>query len=234
MTTRDAGEVIQIGKPVAKPIASILIPLYRNIGFIRFQLGALAEDFDCRRSEIIYVLDSPEQRNDVEHLLRGLHRLTELATTLVVMPRNLGYSAANNAGAQEARGPVLLFMNSDVVPMAPGWLAALLEPFSGLRWAPQGPSCCSRMDPFSTPVFISSAMRTISGSIAIITRACRDTGSMHKSVATFLGSPARRLRSDAKSSNRSAELPGLHNRRLRGLGSLPARSCRWPFDHLRA
>jgi O-antigen biosynthesis protein len=139
MRTRDAVEVIHIGKRLAKPVASILIPLYRNIGFLRFQLGALAEDPECRRSEIIYILDSPEQRNDVEHLLRGLHRWTELATTLVVMPRNLGYSAANNAGAQEARGPVLLLLNSDVVPTAPGWLATLLEPFARPAIGATGP-----------------------------------------------------------------------------------------------
>jgi GT2 family glycosyltransferase len=129
MQTHDAVDVIQIGKRVAKPAASILIPLYRNLGFLRFQVGALAEDPDCRRSEVIFILDSPEQRNDVEHLLRGLHRLTGLPATLVVMPRNLGYAAANNAGAREAHGPILLLMNSDVIPIAPGWLRTLMEPF---------------------------------------------------------------------------------------------------------
>jgi GT2 family glycosyltransferase len=130
MQTRDAAHVIQIGKRVAKPITSILIPLYRNLGFLRFQLAALAQDPECRRSEIIYILDSPEQSNDVEHLLRGLHRSTDLPTTLVVMPRNLGYAAANNAGAREAHGPILLLLNSDVVSIAPGWLRTLIEPFS--------------------------------------------------------------------------------------------------------
>jgi O-antigen biosynthesis protein len=130
MQTREAAEVVHIGKRLAKPMASILIPLYRNLGFLRFQLAALAEDLDCRRSEIIYILDSPEQRNDVEHLLRGMHRLTDLATSLVVMSQNLGYAAANNAGAREARGPILLLLNSDVVPMGPGWFGTLIEPFS--------------------------------------------------------------------------------------------------------
>jgi GT2 family glycosyltransferase len=55
------------------------------------------------------------------------------------MPRNLGYSAANNAGAQEARGPVLLLLNSDVVPTAPGWLATLLEPFARPTIGATGP-----------------------------------------------------------------------------------------------
>ena len=139
MQRREAAEVVQIGKRLAKPIASILVPLYRNIGFLRFQLAALAEDPDCRRSEVIYVLDSPEQRNDVEQLLRGLHRLNDFPVTLVVMPRNLGYAAANNVGAAEARGPVLLLLNSDVIPMAPGWLRMLLEPFTRPQVGVTGP-----------------------------------------------------------------------------------------------
>ena len=139
MQAQDAADVINIGRPVTKPIASILIPLYRNLGFIRFQLAALAEDPDCRRSQIIYVLDSPEQRNDVEHLLRGLHRLTDLPVTLVVMPRNLGYAAANNTGAREAQAPILLLLNSDVVPIAPGWLRTLMEPFSRAGIGATGP-----------------------------------------------------------------------------------------------
>ncbi len=139
MQTQDAPEVIQIGKRVAKPIASILIPLYRNLGFIRFQLAALAEDPDCRGSEIIYVLDSPEQRNEVEHLLRGLHRLTDLPVTLVVMARNLGYAAANNTGAREANAPILLLLNSDVVPTQLGWLRTLMEPFARAAVGATGP-----------------------------------------------------------------------------------------------
>jgi GT2 family glycosyltransferase len=100
---------------------------------------ALAEDPECRRSEIIFILDSPEQRNEVEHLLRGLHRLTDLPATLVIMPRNLGYAAANNAGAREARGPVLLLLNSDVIPIGPGWLQMLTEPFSRPAVGAAGP-----------------------------------------------------------------------------------------------
>ncbi len=139
MQRQDAPEILQIGKRIARPLASIVVPLYRNLGFLRFQFAALADDPDCRRSEIIYVLDSPEQRNDLEHLLRGLHRLTEMPATLVVMPRNLGYAAANNVAAAEARAAVLLLLNSDVVPMRPGWLRTLLEPFARASVGAAGP-----------------------------------------------------------------------------------------------
>jgi GT2 family glycosyltransferase len=41
------------------------------------------------------------------------------------MPGNFGYAAANNEGVRHARGGTLLLLNSDVVPLAPGWLSAM-------------------------------------------------------------------------------------------------------------
>ena len=103
MARSEPPEVLRTGKPPAKPPVSLVIPLYRNLGFLRLQIAALAEDPLCRSCEIIFVLDSPEQRGEVEHLLRGLHMLTDMPTALVVMPRNLGYAAACNAGAALVR-----------------------------------------------------------------------------------------------------------------------------------
>jgi GT2 family glycosyltransferase len=118
-------ELRRIGTPVPRPAASLVIPLYRNLGFLRFQLQAFAADPELRDAELIYVLDSPEQHAEAEHLLRGLHLLHGLAMTLVVAQRNLGFAGATNAGAEQARAPLLLLLNSDVVPLAPGWLGAL-------------------------------------------------------------------------------------------------------------
>jgi GT2 family glycosyltransferase len=139
MARRGAPEVIRIGQSPARPPVALIVPLYRNLGFLRFQIAAFAEDPRCRRAEIVFVLDSPEQRGEAEHLLRGLHRLTGLAMALVVMPRNLGYAAATNAGAAVATAPLLLLLNSDVVPAGPGWLAAMLAPFARPAVAATGP-----------------------------------------------------------------------------------------------
>lgn len=126
MAARRAAEVVRIGAPVPAPVISLIVPIYRNVHYLRHQLLSVARDPTLAEAELIYVLDSPEQREDLEHMLRGYHRLTRLPLTLVVQPMNYGYGSACNAGAAEARAPVLLLLNSDVVPAARGWVRPLL------------------------------------------------------------------------------------------------------------
>lgn len=126
MATKAAPEVIRFGQAPEKPVVSFVIPLYRNLDFLRFQMAAFAIDPAMADVELIYVLDSPEQRREVEHLLLGLHGLYALPVTLLVMSANYGFAAASNAGGWAARGRNVLFLNSDVVPDMPGWLAPLL------------------------------------------------------------------------------------------------------------
>ncbi len=129
-----APTVLHFGKPVRRPKAALVIPLYRNLRFLRFQIGAFARDAGTAATELVFVLDSPEQRGEVEHLLRGLAMLYgDISLTLVVMPENRGYASACNAGAAACTAPVLLLLNSDVLPAAPGWLAPLLKRLSRER-----------------------------------------------------------------------------------------------------
>lgn len=128
-----APEVLRFGQAPRRPRVSVLIPLYRTLSFLRAQFAAFACDPAWAEVETILVLDSPEQRAELEHLLRGLTLMFGLSATLVVMPRNLGYAAANNAGAAVARAPLLLLLNSDVVPERAGWLTALAAPLADRR-----------------------------------------------------------------------------------------------------
>jgi GT2 family glycosyltransferase len=137
MNSQKAPEIVDIGIVQENPAVSFIVPLYRNLSFLRLQIGAFAIDPEIRRDvEFVYVLDSPEQRREVEHLLRGLNILTGMAFRLVVMSGNYGYAAANNTGVRAAHGRYLMLLNSDVIPLAPGWLKTLrtaLETHDGSR-----------------------------------------------------------------------------------------------------
>lgn len=128
LAARRTPEVVQLGARPKKPRYSFIIPLYRNLDYLRFQIGSFAMDPELTDAEIIFVLDSPEQRGDLVHFLSGLHQLYALPMTILIMSANFGYAAANNAGAAVARGKFLLLLNSDVVPEGPGWLGRLAAP----------------------------------------------------------------------------------------------------------
>lgn len=126
LANRRAPEVVDFGRQPENPSVSIIIPLYKALEFLRFQLSSFATDPGMADAELIFVLDSPEQRDELVHLLQGFHGLYGLPMTLLVQPANYGYSAANNAGAAVATAARLLFLNSDVIPDRPGWLPPLL------------------------------------------------------------------------------------------------------------
>ncbi|MBF9233878.1 glycosyltransferase family 2 protein [Microvirga alba] len=123
-----------IGTLIARPKASVVIPLYKVLDFLRFQIAAFATDPWFRKhAELIYVLDTPEQATEVDHLLTGLHLVYGLPMTLAIMDRNSGYARACNAGAAASRGEILALVNSDVIPTAPGWIEKLAERLDNRR-----------------------------------------------------------------------------------------------------
>lgn len=120
-------ELFYVGTPVADPLVSIVIPLYKQLDFIKIQLATMANDPSMSQCELIYVLDSPEQEKGVKDILYAYATLYELPVTLVVMERNSGYAAANNHGAIHARAPYLILLNSDVIPKHKGWATKMAE-----------------------------------------------------------------------------------------------------------
>ncbi|WP_019505359.1 glycosyltransferase [Pleurocapsa sp. PCC 7319] len=120
-------DVTVIGKPIAQPLVSIVIPLYRRLDFIKVQLATMANDPAIKQCEIIYVLDSPEQEEELRTLLLNHCILYQLPIKLVVMERNSGYAAANNAGVCQAAGEYLVLLNSDVFPKAKGWMLEMAK-----------------------------------------------------------------------------------------------------------
>lgn len=126
--------VQKIGTLTPRPRVSVIVPLYRELSFLRFQIAAFAADPWFRaNADLIYVLDSPEQAQEASHLLNGLYLVHALPMTLVIMERNGGYARANNVGVSTARGEFLALVNSDVIPTTHGWLEGLVSKLNGRR-----------------------------------------------------------------------------------------------------
>jgi O-antigen biosynthesis protein len=114
--------VTDFGTPPASPTVSAVIPLYRRIDLIEQQLAEFVQDPEMFETELIYVLDSPEQMDELLFLASRLYPVYRVPIRIAVLQRNVGFAGANNAGASIARGRILLLMNSDVLPDKPGWL----------------------------------------------------------------------------------------------------------------
>jgi GT2 family glycosyltransferase len=115
--------VTAFGAPPANPAVSIIIPLYNRIDLVEQQLAEFTQDPEIREADLIYVLDSPEQEDELIDLVGRLFPIYEVPLRVAVLQRNVGFANANNAGASIARSPLLLLMNSDVLPDRPGWLS---------------------------------------------------------------------------------------------------------------
>lgn len=153
------------GTTPASPFASIVIPLYRNLDFLRFQFSSMATDpWLVENAEFIFVLDSPEIQDDTEHMLGGLHILHDMPFKLAIMNRNGGYARACNAGASIATGTTIVMLNSDVVPAEHGWLQRLIQPlFDQPKLGQSALAFCSRMVHFNMRGFILLATVRVSG-----------------------------------------------------------------------
>jgi len=111
------------------PLVSIVIPVHNKFAYTAACLRSLGAHADGIAFEVIVVDDCSSDTT--------AERLVEIAGIRTIRnAQNLGFVGSCNAGAQEARGTFVLFLNNDTV-VTSGWLAALLrcfdeEPDAGL------------------------------------------------------------------------------------------------------
>lgn len=129
---RGTATVQHFGPPPARPIASLVIPLFGRQDFADYQLALFTDDPELHQAEIIYVVDDPTIIHDFRQRASDLYAMHGLAFTLAYPGDNLGFAGASNFGAAQASAPLLLLLNSDVFPRQPGWLGQLCARYRAL------------------------------------------------------------------------------------------------------
>src|SRR5206468_1273964 len=104
---------------------SVVVPLYKRIDFVEHQLAQFAHDPDFQNVDLVYVLDSPELEKEITNIGSQLFRLYRVPFRILFLERTSGFAAANRVGIDATVGDLLLLMNSDVLPVRPGWLESM-------------------------------------------------------------------------------------------------------------
>jgi GT2 family glycosyltransferase len=120
-------EVVQFGTPPDSPEVSIVVPIYEQLDHLEMQLAEFVHDPEISAADLIYVLDSPEQSDELLELAAQLTPLYRVPFRVGILEHNAGFARANNAGASLARGRLLLLLNSDILPDKPGWLSKMQQ-----------------------------------------------------------------------------------------------------------
>lgn len=113
--------IVEVGDLPARPRCSIIVPLYGRIDYLMYQCALLSEH-GLAADELVYVLDDPPKKQALMDLAQSAHRRFGIPMRLVLLPENLGYAPANNAGLAQCRGEYVCYLNSDVMPHEPRWL----------------------------------------------------------------------------------------------------------------
>ena len=116
----------RLGLPASDAEITVVIPLYGRWEFMRGHVAGFAMDpwFQQGRVRLLYVCDDP--RLHLLHRWCAMHLSDEqMDISLITLSRNMGFGMACNIGVQAAQTPLVCLMNSDVMPMTPGWLGPL-------------------------------------------------------------------------------------------------------------
>jgi hypothetical protein len=118
-------QVIDIGCVSPMPDTAVIGPVPDDPLLMRCRAGQYAEDPGMRGVEVLYLLDTAQNQQEIAHFLRGLHAAYGTAARLVMVPRGGTSAAALNVGAQVSRAPVLVSLGRSILPESTAWLGAL-------------------------------------------------------------------------------------------------------------
>jgi O-antigen biosynthesis protein len=113
----------EYGRQPARAKCAVVVPLYGRHDFMLNQLLAFSDDPDFVAGvELTYVIDDHRLVSPVATDAPTFEASFGVPFRTVWSGENRGFSGATNLGVVHSSAPFVLLMNSDVIPVAPGWL----------------------------------------------------------------------------------------------------------------
>jgi len=110
--------------PHPPPLVSIIVPTRDKADMLRVCTGGILRKTDYPALELL-VLDNDSVEPETADLFQELQR--DPRVRILALPGPFNFSALNNAGAGQARGEILLFLNNDVEVIEPNWLREMVS-----------------------------------------------------------------------------------------------------------
>jgi len=103
------------------PRGTLVVCLYGRSEYLFLQNALFGGGEGFEDYELIYVSNSPEMAEQIMKDVRACELVYGLPQTVVLLPGNAGFGAANNVAVTYALSERILIVNPDVFPRDPGW-----------------------------------------------------------------------------------------------------------------
>jgi GT2 family glycosyltransferase len=111
------------GRRTGRPKCAVVVPLYGRHDFMLNQLLAFSDDPDfVSAAELVYVIDDHRLVSALAADASIFEASFGVPFRTVWSGENRGYAGATNLGVANSSAPYVLLLNSDVIPVATGWL----------------------------------------------------------------------------------------------------------------
>ena len=120
---KSSPSIREYGRQTARPKCAVVVPLYGRHDFMLNQLLAFSDDQDFVNGvELVYVIDDHRLVSPLAADAPMLAASFGVPFRTIWSGENRGFAGATNFGVANSSAPFVLLMNSDVIPIASGWL----------------------------------------------------------------------------------------------------------------